>query len=249
MAPQKSPAFSFYAKDFLTGTSTMSLQEVGAYIRLLSYQWDVGSIPVDARERARILGCAKAQERELWKKVGQKFALRDDAYFNERLEEERVKQVERRRRLSDNGKLGGRPTKANGKLDESKSFTETEANGKQLKSLPSSSSYKEQKNASTTLTQKRNGFSEYEHPRFDVPTWWHLENVKGLSGGESRMMQFYRWLAARVERTNEDTLPRKEWLNRCFAEWLAEGRVSASSVPSPADTARMIAERMAKAGK
>lgn len=100
-----------------------------------------------------------------------------------------------------------------------------------------------------TLTTRRNGFAEYEHPRFDVPTWWHAENVKGLSGGESRMMQFYRWLAERVERTNEDTLPRKEWLNRCFAEWLSASRVTASSVPSPAETARMIAERVAKAGK
>jgi uncharacterized protein YdaU (DUF1376 family) len=104
MAPQKSPAFQFYAKDFATGTASMSLQEVGAYIRLLCYQWDVGSVPSDASERARILGCAKAQERELWKKVGQKFALRNDVYLNERMEDERQKQAEYRRRQSDRGK-------------------------------------------------------------------------------------------------------------------------------------------------
>src|SRR5688572_27765003 len=99
MAPNKSPAFQFYRKDFVSGTVTMSLQEVGAYMRLLCYAWDVGGVPNDARERARILGCAKAQEADLWKKVGQKFVLSDDVYINERLEGERVKQIERRQRL------------------------------------------------------------------------------------------------------------------------------------------------------
>jgi hypothetical protein len=69
---------------------------------------------------------------------------------------------------------------------------------------------------------RRNLTAEYEHPRFDVPTWWHLEAVRGLSDGERRLMRFYAWLSARVDRTQEDTVPRKEWLNRCFAEWLAE---------------------------
>jgi uncharacterized protein YdaU (DUF1376 family) len=104
MAPQKSPAFQFYAKDFQTGTASMSLQEVGAYIRLLAYQWDTGSVPSDARERARVLGCAKAQEADLWKKVGKKFTLREDVYVNERLETERQKQTEYRRRQSDKGR-------------------------------------------------------------------------------------------------------------------------------------------------
>lgn len=104
MAPQKSPAFQFYPKDFLTGTATMSLQEVGAYMRLLCYAWDAGSVPNDPNERARICGCSKAQERELWKKVCKKFSLRDDVFLNERMEDERQKQAEYRRRQSDKGK-------------------------------------------------------------------------------------------------------------------------------------------------
>lgn len=140
MAPQKSPAFSFYAKDFLSGTAKMSLQEVGAYIRLLSYAWEDGGIPADASERARLMVCAKAQERELWKKVGHKFVLRDGAYVNERLEVERQKQAERRQRLSDNGKLGGRPEKANEKLNESKSFSPAKADANLNERLSSSSS-------------------------------------------------------------------------------------------------------------
>lgn len=128
MSPQKSPAFSFYARDFLAGTSTMSLQEVGAYVRLLAYQWDAGSVPAEPDERARVMGCAKAQERELWKRIEKKFVLTDGVYLNERLEEERTKQTDRRRRLSDNGKLGGRPPKANGKQNETNSFPKPKAN-------------------------------------------------------------------------------------------------------------------------
>lgn len=104
MAPQKSPAFQFYPKDFLTGTATMSLQEVGAYMRLLCYAWDAGSVPNDPKERSRICACSRAQERELWKKVGIKFSLQNDVFLNERMEEERKKQADYRRRQSDKGK-------------------------------------------------------------------------------------------------------------------------------------------------
>lgn len=107
MAPNKSPAFQFYPKDFLSGTATMSLQEVGAYVRLLCYAWDTGSVPAEGDERARIMVCSKAQERELWKKVGKKFVLVNDVYLNERMEDERQKQAEYRRRQSDKGKASG----------------------------------------------------------------------------------------------------------------------------------------------
>lgn len=92
------------------------------------------------------------------------------------------------------------------------------------------------------LIGRRNLHAEFEHPRFDVPTWWHLEKVKGVAGGESRMLKFYSWLAERVERTNEDTEPRKKWLETCWAEWLDATRVTASSVPSVEDTKRRQAE-------
>ena len=58
----QSPAFSFYAKDFLLGTATFSLSERGAYITLMSYQWDMGGVPDEAVERARLLGCSKREE-------------------------------------------------------------------------------------------------------------------------------------------------------------------------------------------
>lgn len=104
MAPQKSPAFQFYARDFLTGVATMSLAERGAYISLLAHQWDAGIVPNASDERARILGCTKAQERVIWQQVGKKFAPVEGGYQNSRLEEERAKQAEYRRRQSDAGR-------------------------------------------------------------------------------------------------------------------------------------------------
>ena len=60
---QKSPAFSFYASNFIAGTLTYSLRERGAYITLLAWQWDHGSIPDEAKARCRVLGCTPREER------------------------------------------------------------------------------------------------------------------------------------------------------------------------------------------
>jgi uncharacterized protein YdaU (DUF1376 family) len=113
VAVQKSPAFQFYAKDFLTGTAAMTLAERGAYVTLLAHEWDAGSVPALAQARARILGCTKAQERAIWSALAPKFVLREDAYVNERLEHERRLQSEYRRRQSDNGKASAAARKGN----------------------------------------------------------------------------------------------------------------------------------------
>jgi hypothetical protein len=99
------------------------------------------------------------------------------------------------------------------------------------------------------LIRKRNLHAAFEHPRFDVPQWFHDEKVKGLPGGEREIAKFYDWLSARVERTNERTEPRKPWLIAAFEAWLAETSAPKSLYPTPEETRRMIAEREAMAGK
>lgn len=54
----KPPAFQFYADDFIGGTCDMTPEEVGAYVRLLCYQWGRGAIPNEADKLARVAGCA-----------------------------------------------------------------------------------------------------------------------------------------------------------------------------------------------
>lgn len=101
------------------------------------------------------------------------------------------------------------------------------------------------------LVAKRNLRSAYEHPRFDVPDWWHLEHVKGLPGGEAEMARFYRDLAAHVEaHPQERTLPRKEWLAEHFRRWLDRTAAStASGFPSAEETRARVAAAKAMVGQ
>lgn len=52
----RAPAFQLYADDFLAGTSEMSAEEVGGYIRLLCHQWTKGGLPNDEPRLARMAG-------------------------------------------------------------------------------------------------------------------------------------------------------------------------------------------------
>lgn len=92
---------------------------------------------------------------------------------------------------------------------------------------------------------KRNFNAAYEHPRFDVPQWWHTEHVKGLPGGEDEILRFYRWLSDQVNADPQmRTEPRKPWLAEQFAAWLRSTAPAASSgVPSAEETRRRYADR------
>jgi len=79
----KPPAFQFYADDFLGGTCDMRADEVGAYMRLLCYQWNRGCIPIDDREKLeRITGC----------EVSNDVLMKFPDGKNRRMESERAKQ-------------------------------------------------------------------------------------------------------------------------------------------------------------
>lgn len=104
------PAFQFYVGDFLTGTITMSLAEVGGYIRLLGHQWSSGSVPGDdLAALARAMTCDRAEADAVWPKIRDKFRCKKDGvWINSRLEKERKKQAAFRKLQSAKGKLGGR---------------------------------------------------------------------------------------------------------------------------------------------
>jgi len=105
---RKSPAFSFYASNFLASTLTFSLRERGAYITLLAWSWENGSIPNEAKARCKILGCTAREERLVWATLHDKFTLEDGALKNPRLESERTKQEEYREKSIAYGKQGGK---------------------------------------------------------------------------------------------------------------------------------------------
>lgn len=111
----KSPAFQFYPADWLGSqrVSLMTLEEEGAYIRLLSYCWQHGSIPADPDAAARLIG--KGATPVLASKVLTMFQppLQPDlsigspcgaVLVHERLQAEKEKQIAWKTKSSEGGK-------------------------------------------------------------------------------------------------------------------------------------------------
>src|SRR3989442_984342 len=95
MAIEKSPAFQFYPKDFLTDGNVvgMSLQERGAYITLICLCWTEGGLPNDTKQLARSIGAPLHHFRRLWPVLSKCFRLQaDDRWIHPRIEKERQKQ-------------------------------------------------------------------------------------------------------------------------------------------------------------
>lgn len=77
------PAFLFYSSDFLTGTTLMSNEQVGKYIRLMCLQHQTGHLA-----EKHMLNICKTYDEDIFckfKKDG------DGKYYNERLENEIIK--------------------------------------------------------------------------------------------------------------------------------------------------------------
>ena len=90
------PAILFYTSDFLTGTFTMTNEQVGMYVRLLCLQHQKGSLS----EKDMINVCGTYVE-----EVFLKFKKNGDKFYNERLREEAEKRKNfcESRRLSRQG--------------------------------------------------------------------------------------------------------------------------------------------------
>lgn len=80
----KDPAFLFYSSDFLTGTMTMSNEQVGKYIRLLCLQHQKGVL--SELDMNFICGTYDKQ-------IFDKFEKTDEGYYNKRLKFEAEKRA------------------------------------------------------------------------------------------------------------------------------------------------------------
>lgn len=112
----QSPAFQFYPKDFLGDgdQAGMSLQETGAYARLMCYEWNAhgAGIPDDCTRAANMVHAPIGAMRKMWPAIRSCFIAHPTEpgrLVHPRLEKERQKQDAFRRRQSDKGKRGGRP--------------------------------------------------------------------------------------------------------------------------------------------
>lgn len=98
------PAFQFYADDFLAGTSDMTPEEVGGYIRLLCHQWTKGGIPNDQDRAARMAGLMGSPSIGY---VLAKFSLCEDGMLrNARLEQVRAEQAAFKAKQATSGRSG-----------------------------------------------------------------------------------------------------------------------------------------------
>lgn len=143
MAGTKSPAFQFYAADYLADehVTLMTLEEEGVYIRLLAYCWREGSIPADTRALSRL--CKGASEESILI-VKDRFEVHPNdpsRLTHSRLNAEREKQEKWSKKNSANGKKSGKARREK-KLHAERSFNDrmNESRTKTNSSFSSSSS-------------------------------------------------------------------------------------------------------------
>lgn len=106
------PWFRFFPADFVADENVivMTLEEVGAYVLLLAYDWREGSIPADPKRIARLLRVDEATAVRLWEGLSPCFGPNGEPgrLCNGRLAKERADaEALRARRV-----LGGRKTAA-----------------------------------------------------------------------------------------------------------------------------------------
>jgi len=120
----KDPAFLFYSSDFLTGTMTMSDEQVGKYIRLLCLQHQQGRLTEEDMNNI----CKTYDER-----IFKKFDKDDIGYFNKRLDDEII----RRRKYSESRSKNrtGKKSKNISKTYDKHMETETETENKRKKKV------------------------------------------------------------------------------------------------------------------
>lgn len=102
----KSPAFQWYPADYLGSqrVQLMTLEEEGAYRRLLDYCWLHGSIPADISLLARLIG--KGASTTLATTVSTMFQPKGDRLVHDRLDSERRKQEQWRAKSAEGGRKG-----------------------------------------------------------------------------------------------------------------------------------------------
>lgn len=99
----KAPAVQFYVSDFLTGTTLMTNEEVGLYIRLLCLQAENGSVPDDPERMSIVYGPSVAK---CWPAVRAKFISGEQpgTMVNEKMVKVLADREAFRKKQSDKGK-------------------------------------------------------------------------------------------------------------------------------------------------
>ena len=113
---RKDPAFLFYATTWLQSAevNSMSLEQQGAYVRLLCFAWLHGSIPADREEIRGLIGMASASDEAFERVWSSRLCQRWVAMpgtpgrlINERQEHERRERMAKAEDMRRRGQAGG----------------------------------------------------------------------------------------------------------------------------------------------
>lgn len=109
------PYFNFYVSDFEADTSHLTIEEDGAYNRLLRLQWKLGgSIPADHKQLMRYMRCNKPTLKRVVLPIIEEFFVEEDGgIFNERLRKEQEKSEISHEKRVISGRKGGEKKQAN----------------------------------------------------------------------------------------------------------------------------------------
>lgn len=113
---KKDPAFLFYATTWLQSVDvcSMTLEQQGAYVRLLCFAWLHGSIPADREELSGLVGLASDPSAfdRIWRgrlaRVWVEMPGTPGRLINERQEHERAERAARAEEMRARGQAGGK---------------------------------------------------------------------------------------------------------------------------------------------
>lgn len=223
----KSPAFQFYPSEYLSSArvAQMTLEEEGAYIRALAFCWLSGSIPSDPEQCARMIG--KGGSTNVATVVQAMFVKHksdDTKLVHERLEKERKKQAEWKKKSSQAGIKSAEVRRGKRKSDVNVGSTNL-ATLVQPTYEPKSNSLSSSlsSNKKNTRTAKAVANRPSEIPEALWEDFLVLRRAKRSPFTESALKQFYRE-AARAGITLEQVLNiccARAWVG-FNADWLKE---------------------------
>ena len=105
----KAPAMPVYVREYMTDEHVllMSLEQEGAYLRLLFHQWLEGTIPDDMPSLARLLRVTPQKMRSMWPRIAPCFVSAGPSRLvNPTLEQVRTSSDEYRKKAAEDGKRG-----------------------------------------------------------------------------------------------------------------------------------------------
>jgi uncharacterized protein YdaU (DUF1376 family) len=167
---RKSPAFSFYPDSWVLGTMAMTFEEQGVYLRMLCFQWANG--PSDANAYAN--ACGLAYQTHVERILLSKFVRIGDAWCNERLEQERLKQADRSLKAKTSAKQRWeRQSGADESCDRNaNAYANAIPNHMLSVSVSDSVSNTERESNSPTLEQVRAEVKAKGYTAIDPDQWW-----------------------------------------------------------------------------